>query len=202
MRYSCITALASTRQSRYSLRPFNPVWTTPKPGSESPRSMASSSSVATDLLEPHIQRITRRSGCRRSRGGCAACAGTQGEAVLEGMIASPDAEESVAAITNAEPSLHEAIERRIRDTDPGVRAAALKRLAEDFCRTSDRFAMKFDKQLADRDQRVRSAAVYLLANIEGEEALEDTRDGSNRPIQRSSVCSRVGARLTTVTTQR
>jgi HEAT repeat protein len=123
-----------------------------------------------DLLGPHIEQLlddpeplVRAEAARR--------AGADGARVLEKMIASPDPAESIAALTNARSSLRDAVETRIRDADPGVRAAALKRIAE-ISPEPGIDLREIRQALADHDQRVRSAAIYLLANFEGEEALE------------------------------
>ena len=123
-----------------------------------------------DLLELRIQRllvdpdpVVRAEAARH--------AGTEGTTVLETMIASTDAAECIAALNNANSSLQEAVERRIHDVDPGVRAAALKGMAEFSPDPSIDFR-EIRQALADRDPRVRSAAVYLLANIDEQEALE------------------------------
>ncbi len=97
--------------------------------------------------------------------------GAAGIEVLERMIASSDVNENIAALANARPELREAVETRIRDSNSGVRAAALKRLAEISVEHSIELP-EIRGFLADLDQRVRSAAVLLLANSEGEEALE------------------------------
>ncbi|MBW2495015.1 MAG: HEAT repeat domain-containing protein [Deltaproteobacteria bacterium] len=123
-----------------------------------------------ELLEPHIGRLlddpdplVRAEAARR--------AGAEGTRVLEKMIASPDPAESIAALSNATSGLQNAVESRMRDADPGVRAAALMRAAE----ISPEPAIdlrEIRQALADHDQRVRSAAIYLLANFEGNEVLE------------------------------
>jgi len=123
-----------------------------------------------DLLEPRIQRLLDDPD-PVIRAEAARHAGAEGAAVLETMIASTDAAECIAALTNANSSMQEAVRRRIRDADPGVRAAALKQLAE----ISPQLPIDLREILeaaADRDQRVRSAAVFLLTNIDGQEALE------------------------------
>jgi HEAT repeat protein len=169
VRCSCITALASTGS-----RDVAPTLQSSLDDPEARVRIAAITGLVKlggdRLLEPRIQQllgdpdpIVRTEAARR--------AGAEGEAVLEKMIASRDSAESIAALTNAEPSLQEAVERRIRDTDPGVRAAALKRMAE--ISPDPSIGLREIRQaLADPDQRVRSAAVYLLANIEEDEALE------------------------------
>jgi len=169
VRCSCITALASTGRLD--------VAATLQSGlvdAEARVRIAAIDGLArlggADLLEPHIGRllddpdpVVRAEAARR--------AGAEGAAVLAKMIASSDPAESIAALSNATPPLREAVETRIHDTDPGVRAAALKRIAE----ISPEPAVDLNEirtLLADHDPRVRSAAVYLLANFEGDEALE------------------------------
>jgi len=162
VRCSCITALASTGQLDVA------------PTLQSSLEIAAIDGLVrlggADLLAPRIGRLlddpdplVRAEAARR--------AGAEGAAVLEKMIASPDPAESIAALTNAEPSLREAVETRIRDVDPGVRAAALKRIAE-ISPEPGIDLHEIRQALADHDQRVRSAAIYLLANFEGDEALE------------------------------
>jgi HEAT repeat protein len=169
VRCSCITALASTGS-----RDVAPTLQSSLDDPEARVRIAAIDGLVRlggkDLLEPRIQRllgdpdpVVRAEAARH--------AGDEGAAVLETMIASPDAAECIAALTNAKPSLREAVGRRIRDADPGVRAAALKRMAEISPEPSIDLR-EIRQALADRDQRVRSAAVYLLANIDGQEALE------------------------------
>jgi HEAT repeat protein len=86
------------------------------------------------------------------------------------MIASTDVAACIAALTNASESSRDTIETRIRDSDPGVRAAALKRMAE-ISLEPPIDLIEVRQALADDDQRVRSAAVYLLANFDEPEAL-------------------------------
>jgi len=169
VRCSCITALASTGK-----RDVAPTLQSSLDDTEARVRIAAIDGLvklgSKDLLESRIQRllgdpdpVVRAEAARHT--------GDEGTAVLEAMIASPDATECIAALTNAKPSLQEAVERRITDADPGVRAAALKRMAEISPEPSIDLR-EIRQALADRDQRVRSAAVYLLANIDGQEALE------------------------------
>jgi len=169
VRRSCITALAST--GRRDIAP------TLQSGLDDPDARVRIAAIGglvilggNDLLQPRIQRllddpdpVVRAEAARH--------AGNAGETVLEAMIASTDAAESIAALSNANSSLQEAVGRRIRDDDPGVRAAALKGMAEISSEPLIDLS-EIRQALADLDQRVRSAAVYLLANIEGQEALE------------------------------
>jgi HEAT repeat protein len=169
VRCSCIAALAST-----GIHDVAPTLQSSLDDSEARVRIAAIDGLVRlggkDLLEPRIQRllgdpdpVVRAEAARH--------AGDEGAAVLETMIASPDAAECIAALTNAKPSLREAVGSRIRDADPGVRAAALKRMAEISPKPSIDLG-EIRQALADRDPRVRSAAVYLLANIDGQEALE------------------------------
>jgi HEAT repeat protein len=169
VRYSCITALASTGSRGLA--------STLQSGLDDPDARVRIAAIdglvklgGDHLLEPRIQQLLSDPD-PVVRAEAARHAGTEGESVLETMIASRDAAESIAALTKAEPSLHEAVERRIRDTDPGVRAAALKCLAEISAEPPIDF-YEIRQALANQDQRVRTAAVYLLANIEGKEALD------------------------------
>ena len=169
VRCSCITALASTRRLDVALALQSSL-----DDVEARVRIAAIDGLVklggADLLEPRIGRlledpdpIVRAEAAQR--------AGAKGQAVLEQMIGSPDAAESTAALANAQPSLRGAVESRIRDADPGVRAAALKRMAE-ISPEPPIDLREVRRALADRDQRVRSAAVYLLANFEGKEALD------------------------------
>ena len=169
VRRSCITALATTGN--------RDVAPTLQSGLDDPDARVRIAAIrglvklgGKDLLELRIQRllvdpdpVVRAEATRH--------AGTEGTAVLETMIASTDAAECIAALNNANSSLQEAVERRIHDVDPGVRAAALKAMAEISPDPSIDFR-EIRQALADRDPRVRSAAVYLLANIDEQEALE------------------------------
>jgi HEAT repeat protein len=169
LRCSCITALASTGRLDVA-----PTLQSSLDDAEARVRIAAIDGLVglggADLLEPRIGQllgdpdpVVRAEAARR--------AGADGVAVLEQMIASSDASESIAALTNAKSCLRGAVETRIHDADPGVRAAALKRIAE----ISPEPAIdlrEIRQALADPDQRVRSAAVYLLANFEGEEALK------------------------------
>jgi HEAT repeat protein len=169
VRCSCITALASTGR-----RDVAPTLQSNLDDSEARVRIAAIDGLVKlggkDLLEPRIQQLLRDPD-PVVRAEAARHSGADGAAVLEKMIASPDAAESIAALTNAKPSLREAVGKRIRDADPGVRAAALKRMAE-ISPEPPIDLREIRQALADRDQRVRSAAVYLLANIDGQEALE------------------------------
>ncbi len=98
-------------------------------------------------------------------------AGGEHLATLEKMVASPDANECIAALTTAPPGLLTAAERRVRDTDPAVRAAALECVG----RIATELPIEFREAceaLADVDHRVRRAAVLLLANYDGDDAIE------------------------------
>jgi HEAT repeat protein len=98
-------------------------------------------------------------------------AGAEFLVALEEMIASPDANESIAALTTAPPQLLEAAKRRVFDADPEVRAAALECLA----RIATELPIEFDEvceALANADHRVRRAAILLLANYDGDDAIE------------------------------
>jgi HEAT repeat protein len=169
VRCSCITALASTGQLD--------VAPTLQASLDDPEARVRIAAIdglvklgGTDLLAPRIGRLL---GDQNPvvRAEAAQRAGADGVQVLEKMIVSPDAAESIAALSIARPSLQEAVKRRIRDADPGVRATALRRIAEISPEPPIDLA-EIRQILADRDQRLRSAAVYLLANFEGREALE------------------------------
>ena len=169
VRCSCITALAST--GRRDVAP------TLQSSLDDPEARVRIAAIeglvklgGEDLLEPRIQQLLGDPD-PVVRAKAARWAGAVGATVLEKMIASPDAAESIAALTNASFPLQEAVEKRFRDTDPGVRAAALKRMAE-ISPEPPIDLREIRQALADHDHRVRSAAVYLLANIEGKEALE------------------------------
>jgi HEAT repeat protein len=98
-------------------------------------------------------------------------AGAEFLVTLEEMIASPNAIESIAALTTAPPQLLEAAKRRVFDADPEVRAAALECLA----RIATELPIEFDEvceALANADHRVRRAAILLLANYDGDDAIE------------------------------
>jgi len=169
VRCSCITALASTGS-----RDVTPTLQSSLDDPEARVRIAAIGGLVRlggkDLLEPRIQRLLSDPD-PVVRAEAARHAGDEGAAVLEKMIASPDAAECIAALTNAKPSLRKAVEGRIRDADPGVRASALKRMAE-ISPEPLIDLREIRRALADRDPRVRSAAVYLLANIDGQEALE------------------------------
>jgi len=169
VRRSCITALASTGN-----RDVAPTLQSSLGDPEARVRIAALDGLVKlgckGLLEPRIRRLLGDPD-PAVRSEAARHAGTEGAAVLETMIASSDAAECIAALANATPPLEEAVGRRIRDADPGVRAAALKRMAEISPEPSIDLR-EIRQALADRDQRVRSAAVYLLANIDGQEALE------------------------------
>ena len=165
VRCSCITALASTGN-----RDVAPTLQSSLDDPEARVRIAAIDGLVRlggkDLLEPRIQRllgdpdpVVRAEAARH--------AGDEGAAVLETMIASPDAAESIAALTNARALPARSCRKPNRDADPGVRAAALKRMAEISPEPSIDLR-EIRQALADRDQRVRSAAVYLLANIDGE----------------------------------
>jgi HEAT repeat protein len=158
IRRSCITALASTGK-----RDIAPTLQSSLDDPEARVRIAAIDGLVKlggkNLLEPRIQRllgdpdpVVRAEAARH--------AGDEGTAVLEAMIASPDATECIAALSNAKPSLQEAVERRIGDADPGVRAAALKRMAEISPEPSLDLS-EIRQALADRDQRVRTAAGRL-----------------------------------------
>ncbi len=123
-----------------------------------------------DLLESRIQRLLSDPD-PLVRAEAAQHAGIEGVTVLESMIASTDVTACIAALTNASESSRDTVETRIRDNDPGVRAAALKRMAE-ISLEPPIDLIEVRQALADDDQRVRSAAVYLLANFDEPEALE------------------------------
>jgi CRP-like cAMP-binding protein len=169
VRRSCITALAST--GSLDVAP------TLQSGLDDPEAQVRIAAIGglvrlggMPLLEPRIQRLLADPD-PVVRAAAARHAGTEGATVLETMIASTDAAECIAALTNADTSMRESVENRIRDADPGVRAAALKAMAE--ISPEPLIGLReILRALADRDQRVRSAAVYLLANIDGPEALE------------------------------
>ncbi len=97
-------------------------------------------------------------------------AGGQGLALLREMIGSDDPGAVRAALGAAPATLLEAVSRRARDSDPGIRAAALEACArvavdaplpEEECLASAR----------DPDARVRRATLLLLAKLGSEKAL-------------------------------
>jgi len=170
VRYSCITALASTGR--------RDVASTLESSLDDPEARVRIAAIdglvrlgGDGLTEPRIRRLLGDPD-PVVRAEAALRAGAEGLAVLEQMIGSQDSAESIAALTNAEPSLQEAVEKRIRDADPSVRAAALKRIAE-IAAEPPIDLREIRQALADSDFRVRSAAVYLLANFEGEDAIEE-----------------------------
>ena len=169
VRCSCITALASTGR-----RDVAPTLESSLADPEARVRIAAIDGLVKlggeALLEPRIQPllgdpdpVVRAAAARR--------AGAEGAAVLKKMIASPDAAESIPALTNARPSLQEAVGKRLRDADPGVRAAALRRMAK-IAPEPPIDLREIRQALGDRDHRVRSATVALLANIKEKEALE------------------------------
>lgn len=97
-------------------------------------------------------------------------AGDEGIATLEKMIASPDTAESVAALTTAPPLLLESAMRRVRDSEPSIRAAALEYVARSASEPPIDVA-EAREALAHADSGVRRAAVLLLANLDDEEAV-------------------------------
>lgn len=169
VRCSCLTALASTR-NRDAVSTLQSSLDDPEARVRMAAILGLEKFGDKDLLEPRIQQLLGDPdpGVRAE---AARHAGAEGTAVLETMIASADTAECIAALSNANSSLQEAIERRIHDADPGIRAAALKGLAEVSPDPSIDFR-EIQQALADRDSRVRSAAVFWLANIDEEEALE------------------------------
>jgi HEAT repeat protein len=169
VRYSCITALV-----KKGSRDVAPTLQSSLNDPEARVRIAAINGLISldseDLLEPHIERLLDDPE-PVVRAEAAQHAGAMGMAVLEKMITSTDAAECMAALTNANSSMQEAVKGRARDANPGVRAAALKQLAE----ISPELPIDIREILeaaADRDQRVRSAAVFLLANIDSQEALE------------------------------
>jgi len=169
VRCSCIAALASTHRSEVA-----PTLQASLDDPDARVRIAAIDGLAriggTDLLEPRIERlladpnpVVRAEAAHRAE--------ARGEGVLLAMIASPDAEQSCAALRRAKPSMRAAIEKRIHDADPGVRAAALERLAEIFPEAPIELC-EIRRLLADADSRVRRAAVHLLANLDGQEALD------------------------------
>jgi len=169
VRCSCITALASTGRIDVA-----PALQSGLDDAEARVRIAAIDGLVrlggADLLESHLERLLDDPD-PRVRAEAAGQAGARGAAVLEKMIASPDPAESIVALANARASLLEAVASRIHDADPGVRAAALKRIAE-VSPEPEIDLGEIRQALADPDQRVRTAAIYLLANFEGEESLE------------------------------
>jgi HEAT repeat protein len=169
VRRSCVTALASTGE-----REVVPTLVSSLDDADHRVRLAAMRGLiqlgSGALTEERVRELLRDSD-PLIRAEAARRAGAEFWATLEKMIASPDADESVAALTTAPPELLAAAKCRVFDADPAVRAAALECVA----RIATELPIGFREAceaLADVDHRVRRAAVLLLANYAGDDAIE------------------------------
>jgi HEAT repeat protein len=168
VRRSCITTLASTGE-----QDVVPTLVVGLSDDDSRVRLAALRSVvrlaADELTQERIQQLIQDPD-PLVRAEASLRAGAEGVATLETMIASPDAAESIAALTTAPRTLLESAMSRARDSDPSVRAAALEYVARSAA-DSPIGIEEATSALAHADSRIRRAAVLLLANLEDEASI-------------------------------
>jgi HEAT repeat protein len=169
VRISCITALASSHQ-----RDVLPAIVSGLEDADAQVRLASLRGLIRRgnlVLSESLAARLIRDADSNVRAEAAVYAGRAGLKMLEQMIVSPVAEESIAALAAAPVSLLAFAQQRLQDPDSSVRAASLECLARIATDASISLTEAIEL-LSDKDPRIRRAAILLLANFEGREAVE------------------------------